>query len=817
MNRENQISVQAWVWRSMVKTGIIPLILVELLLVTIYLISNHFISSDNMNYIRAQVDNELYIASTMESDVVRERINSVSRLAEIYRNETQRVLAEDIDPDDVDMSNLAFSDNGVLHSKDDKGGSASFYSAFTENNEKDLDKIFKLAKLDSLMKEIKNSDPFIAAVYFNSWDSYNHIYPWFQTLEQYPADMNIPEYNFYYLATDKYNPERKVVWTDVYIDPAGQGWMTSAIAPVYNGDILEGVIGIDITVETIVTNIQNLIVPWNGYAILANSEGTIMALPPKGEKDFNIKELKQHHYDSAVTQEIFKPEDFNLFKRINTKALQPQFDAQNQGLTKLVLNNENKLVSWVTIPETNWKVLFVVDENEMYRESMALKEKYQGIGYIMIMGLIGFYILFLAFTWMVSKRMSETIAAPLAQIRNMFNKMSSGNFDVSHEQFNLKELNDTANATIIMGSRLGKLTNELKTAKIEAEEANIAKSQFISNISHEIRTPMNSILALSDMLLASSVNNDQRDSLTRIKKSGEHLLLVINDVLDLSKIESGHLSIEKIPFSIYSIAQDVYELFEAKVTTKGLEFNVDVEENIPTLIGDPLRIKQVLLNFLSNAVKFTSQGNININIYVAATHADKKQVRIEVTDTGIGLTSEEQQKIFESFQQADASTTRKYGGTGLGLTISRSIAQLMGGEIGVESKTGEGSTFWFEVTLDVNLDTNPEQLNDSMRLSNHDCRTQYQESDTETLEDVDLEQLIEKLNFLNQLLNDNNLAAEDYFLQQKPYFDKVVPNCSNQLAAFISSCDYTSALVATDRIEKSLKEKGFLKREGLDE
>ncbi|MBD0785544.1 histidine kinase [Vibrio sp. Y2-5] len=807
MNKENQLSVQAWVWRSMVKTGIIPLILVELLLVTIYLISNHFISSDNMDYIHSQVNNELYITSSIESDLVRERISSVSRLAEIYRNETQRVLAEELRPDEVDMSNLAFSDNGVLYTKQDHGGAASFYSSYTKKTDKDLDRIFKLAKLDPLMKEIKRSDPFIAAVYFNSWDSYNHIYPWFHTLEQYPADMNIPEYNFYYLATDEYNPERKVVWTEVYIDPAGQGWMTSAIAPVYNGDKLEGVIGIDITVDTIVNNIQNLIVPWNGYAILANSEGTIMALPPKGEQDLNIKELKQHNYKSAVTQEMFKPEDFNLFKRADTKALEPQFDGQNQGLTKLVLNNENKLVSWVTIPETNWKVLFVVDENEMYRESMALKEKYQGIGYIMIFGLIGFYILFLAYTWMVSKRMSEAIAAPLSQIRNMFHKMSSGNFDVSHEQFNLKELNDTAKATIIMGGRLGKLTNELKTAKIEAEEANIAKSQFISNISHEIRTPMNSILALSDMLLANTVNNEQRDSLVRIKKSGEHLLLVINDVLDLSKIESGHLNIEKIPFNIYSIAQDVYELCEAKVSTKGLGLHVDVEENIPTLLGDPLRIKQVLLNFVANAAKFTAQGSISVTIHVVSTSGDQTKLRIEVNDTGIGLTDEEQLKIFESFQQADTSTTRKYGGTGLGLTISRSIAKLMDGEIGVDSRPGEGSTFWFEVTLDTSFEESSEQLNNSMRLSNLDYNTKYQESDAEDLEDIDLEQLIEKLNYLNQLLNDNNLAAEEYFQQQKLYFDKVVPNCSNQLAAFISSCDYTSALAATDRIEKSLKEK----------
>ncbi|MFV0448813.1 MAG: ATP-binding protein [Vibrio sp.] len=804
MTKDNQISVQSWVWRSMVKTGIIPLVLVELVLVAIYLISNHFISSDNMSYIRSQVDNELDFATAMESDVVRERINSISRLAEIYRNETQRVLAEDIDADNIDMSNLAFSDNGVLHTKEDKGGSASFYSAYTANKQKDVDKIFKLAKLDPLMKQIKSSDPFIAAVYFNSWDSYNHIYPWFQTIDQYPADMNIPQYNFYYLATDKYNPERKVVWTDVYIDPAGQGWMASAIAPVYNGDKLEGVIGLDITVDTIVTNIQNLTVPWNGYAILISSEGSIMALPPKGEKDLNIKELRHHVYEGAVTQEVFKPEDFNLFKRVDTASLQRQFKGQNQGLTKLVLNNENKLISWGTIPETNWKVLFVVDENEMYQKSMALKDKYQSIGYIMILGLISFYILFLAFTWLVSKRMSEVIAAPLSQIRNMFYKMSTGNFDISHEKFDLKELDDTANATIRMGHKLGKLTNELKTAKVEAEEANIAKSQFISNISHEIRTPMNSILALSDMLLAKTSNSDQKDSLTRIKKSGEHLLLVINDVLDLSKIESGRLQIEWIPFTIYAIAQDVYELFETKVSAKRLGFDVNVEENIPSLIGDPLRIKQVLLNFVSNAVKFTSRGEITVNITMRPTLPNVMKLRIEVNDTGIGLTSEEQLPIFESFQQADASTTRKYGGTGLGLTISRSIAQLMGGEIGVESCKGEGSTFWFEVALQVNTNIETVEHNSAMQLSNEQRQKMFLETQIDVSQHIDSNMVIEKLSYLNQLLKESNLAAEDYYSEHKAYFDKVAPNCSLQLAEFIERCDYANALNVTHKIEQSL-------------
>lgn len=801
MKNSRQISVQAWVWRSMVKTGIIPLILVEAVLVTIYLISNHFISSENMSFIRSQVNSELNISAEMESDSVRERILSISRLANIYRNETERVLSEDIKQKELNNLNLAMSDNGVLYSKSDNGGAASYYSALTANENKDLKKISKLARLDPLMKQIKTSDPFISAIYFNSWDSYNRIYPWFNTLEQYPPDMDIPQYNFYYLADQQHNPERNVVWTDVYIDPAGQGWMASAIAPVYSNDKLEGVVGLDITVDTIVKNIQNLSVPWGGYAILVSDSGNIMALPPQGEVDLNISELKSYDYHQAISEEVFKPEAFNLFKRQDTLTLEDKFNSQDHGLTKLVLNQQNKLVSWATIPETNWKVLFVVDEEKMYQDSLKLKNKYQNIGYIMIIGLISFYILFFAFTWFVSKRMSRAIADPLAKIRNMFYQVSIGKFDVSHEQFNLKELNDTATATIRMGKRLDKLTSQLKSAKVEAEGANMAKSRFISNVSHEIRTPMNSILALSDMLLKEDITHDQANSLRRIKKSGEHLILVIDDVLDLSKIESGRLHIESIPFSVYSLIQDVYELFEPRIINKQISLGMHVAENIPALIGDPLRIKQILINYVSNAIKFTERGQVDVRVQAFHSSGSKTVLRIEVADTGIGLSSDEKSKVFDSFQQADTSTTRKYGGTGLGLTISRSIAQLMNGKLGVESTVNEGSTFWFEVELESEGDST---INAALHLNSSATGISDEQIMTDSMDCGDMTCFADKIDYLIRLLEENNLEAEDYFFEHKACFDLVVPNGSAQLAQSISCYDFSHALSVTKRIKAEL-------------
>jgi len=240
---------------------------------------------------------------------------------------------------------------------------------------------------------------------------------------------------------------------------------------------------------------------------------------------------------------------------------------------------------------------------------------------------------------------------------------------------------------------------ELRQAKAAAEAASTAKSAFLANMSHEIRTPLNAILGLNHLMQASTVTPEQSERLKKMEVASRHLLSIINDILDLSKIEAGRLELETGNFHLSAVIDNVASMIRETVNHKGLDLEVDPDGVPLWLRGDVTRLRQALLNLASNAVKFTERGRIAIRALLLDAQGDTLQVRFEVEDSGIGLSPEQQARLFQNFQQADSSTSRKYGGTGLGLSLSKRLIEMMGGEVGVRSTAGEGSTFWFTVAL----------------------------------------------------------------------------------------------------------------------
>ncbi len=471
-------SLLRWVWRTYVRNALVPLLVVELLLVAVYLTSHAWSQRKNVAALTEVARQELARIANDASIVIEQQLGTVSALTEVLRRQATAALAEPA-PLAVDRQRLRLQPTGALTTWHDDGGAAVYWSSRTTKGPEQFAKLERLASVDSLLRDITLSNPLIVQAYLNTHDSLNRIWPWVDAATVYDPGMNIPDFNFYYEADADHNPTRAVVWTDAYVDPAGQGWLVSAIAPVYRGDFLEAVVGADVTVDRIVADLLTREIPWQGFLILIGKSGTLLALPPQGERLFNLRELKAHNYSAAIRADTFKPEEFNVYRRADFADIARLVSAQPAGSARLV-GPEPFLVAWQTIPSAGWKLMSLVPEGAVLGPSRKLNRDLATVGWVLLAGLVGFYVVFFTFLYRRARYVSRSIAEPLTQIERMAHRIAVGEYEQAAPVFGVSEFRHTVGEL----QRMGRLLGEFNSARADAEsrltERNVELTTILS-------------------------------------------------------------------------------------------------------------------------------------------------------------------------------------------------------------------------------------------------------------------------------------------------------------------------------------------------
>ena len=708
------------------RTALLSILTIEILLLAMYFGINAYIGRQTEATLKAEVE-------AIVPDLVAQSATSINSNFALIARQT-RYFAEAHEPyfshpEAITLIGekpaFARAENGSLHQTNLADGSSVYIAATGKFGPRELLIAEKTAALNPLYRHIVHDTPNVVAAYVNTPGDMNRLYPFMEKVwEQYPPDLNMEDYNFYYLADEKHNPRREPVWTGVYLDPAGQGWMLSCIAPVYVADALQGVVGLDVTVEKIVSGILDMNLPWGASAFLADDKGMILAMSESVEDLLGLRELKSHVYSEAISKEQLKPEEFNLFKMADPRLVagfKELYDSKAK-LKEIQTDAGTIFVAQGLIPETGWRVFVAIRQSDVFESVNRLAAISRWIGYFAIAGMLAFYLAFFLFLRNRARRMAQEIASPVEQLTQATKDIGTGRSEEAIPASGIEEIDQLTDNFNKMSAELSQRSQELVEARVrtemKAKESELAytrglyesASGYLHNVGNAI-TRMESCLLDFDNVVKST--RQYPDVFRKIEAGGEAAMETLRrfrDVLvgkTVPVIESVATEITKIKDSIkqtiahqqtgfLAASRQPSEPFPLSSLLEGLcaQFRRSerlIETRIAPdvlVVGHREPIMQGIENMIKNAVEATVPGG---KITVACDPTPDGATVI-VEDDGAGVAEGDLQRVMT------AGFTTKPDGHGLGLHSFAVLLSASNGRLTIESPgPGKGARVKAEI------------------------------------------------------------------------------------------------------------------------
>ncbi len=695
-----KVSLRKLLTKSFFQAALIPLIVIELTLLVMYFGISTYMVEKGKKSLHHEIELNVNSILSNEANGIDFRLREISNYAALLQDEQQRIFAnKDQYLKTIKAPKFDFAPNKVYYKVDNDGGASLFYGTNHKIEKEQLEKAVFTEAFDPMLKYVVDKNELIVASYFNSYDDMNRLYPFIPDVySQYDPSLNMEDYNFYYDADAKHNKQRIPVWTNAYLDPAGQGWMVSCVVPIYNKDFLEGVTGLDVTIDKFIKKILQLELPWEASSsFMVGQDGTILAMPQKVEKIFGLNELNKHEYTDVIKEETEKPDELNIIKN---NAISAYFKASLNdinSLNEIEVNGKKYMLSAANIQQTNWKLFVIIDKDIVYAPVTQMEELSSSIGWIAVAGMVLFYVLFFIYIYYKVQRISSEISTPISNLAKITKDFSQHMKIINSDQTAIVEIDELNKNFYDMSVELDKKAFELREINNDLEERvvyelkkNRAKDQamlyqsrlaqmgeMISMIAHQWRQPLAIISSIvSGVGLKIMLNKYDLDT-----KEGQYQLLqyVTTEMHELENVTQNMTQTidkfrdfykpdqEKVMVKLPQLVETALELLDEEIRTQKVVISKEFEESELQMKVFKNDMIQVFINIIKNAIEQFVEKNIDekhISISIAYYN---HSAEIRFKDNAGGIAPELMNKIFEPY----FSTKHEKNGSGLGLYMSK--------------------------------------------------------------------------------------------------------------------------------------------------